>query len=118
MNYTFEDRQVWRNIWRQICEMSYFRKNITNEFIVEEDYELLALIKYTDYDELTLDSVWEEISKQKDPVTGRYIEPMVVPEFTKLHVPYELFYCLGVDSWFKDSFPNCVVSYWEPMPAS
>ena len=60
----------------------------------------------------TLDSVWEKFSNQKDEF-GKFIEPQVVPELVKLHVPYALFHCLGVNSWFEHSFPNCVVSFWE-----
>ena len=92
------------DIWTQICEMAYYGKNITDKLIVQEDYELL--------EDPTLDSVWEKFSNQKDEF-GKFIEPQVVPELVKLHVPYALFHCLGVNSWFEHSFPNCVVSFWE-----
>ena len=106
--------------------MCYHGANIQEEMITTPGYfqvdEELMLSKcekeqtqfygqrYAINDEqLTLDHTWKEYSLN----AGLGFNPLVVPEFKRLHVPAHLFYTLGVDSWFKHSFPNCTVTFWE-----
>ena len=56
-------------------------------------------------DEITLDYMWEFYSR-------KYRNCGIVPELKRLHVPRELFMCLGVQKWFEYSFPNCLVTFW------
>jgi hypothetical protein len=57
---------------------------------------------------ITLDHMWSYYSK----VHGTK-EPKVVPQFEKLHVPRALFKSLGIGPWFRYSFPNCTITFWD-----
>ena len=58
-----------------------------------------------DYEHLTLESVWEIVSKNSG-------DPKVVPELKEVHAPHVLFECIGVYQWFAYSFPNCKLYLW------
>jgi len=51
-------------------------------------------------------------SARRDP-DGNYVDPVVVPELKEIYVPRILFTCLGVFTWFRHSFPNCQILFWE-----
>ena len=124
--FSGETVYAWKRVWKAICDMCYHGANIQEEMITTPGYfqvdEELMLSKcekeqtqfygqrYAINDEqLTLDHTWKEYSLN----AGLGFNPLVVPEFKRLHVPAHLFYTLGVDSWFKHSFPNCTVTFWE-----
>lgn len=62
---------------------------------------------HNEYD-ITLDYTWKIYSK-----AFKTKMPHVIPELKRLHVPRILFEELGIRPWFKYSFPNCVVTFWE-----
>jgi hypothetical protein len=106
----------WPALWKTICEMSYYRRCLTDQILVEiEDYELLEMYKNMNPNEfrgLTIDYMWKDYSETRDYL-NKYIEPQVVPELKYLFVPRILFETLGVYTWFQFSFPNCKVEFWE-----
>ena len=90
--------------WRQICDMAYFRSHIVDEIIVGEHNNITEKAR--------LDYHWKQYSSLKDP-RGDFIEALVVPELKYIRVPYNLFHTEGVYAWFRHSFPNCVITFWE-----
>lgn len=117
----------WDYIWRLLIDMAYSSKNIhlksiiiQSGSIVEHDdtrvtvrEKELASVHAKFYEKsdstndefLTLEHAWRKY--------GRHEMPKVVPELERLFVPRVLFNCLGVTSWFRHSFPNCKIAYWE-----
>lgn len=105
----------WQVIWQGICHMAYNRKDISHTVLVEKfNYnEILGyMINAKNFEEITLDYTWKQVSSQKNQ-DGTYIQPLVVPEVKNMYVPRILFDCPGVFHWFQHSFPNCSISYWE-----
>jgi hypothetical protein len=106
---------TWQSVWRQVCDMAYYRKNVTTHIhINERNYpELLEYMKNAkNFDQITLDYTWAQTSSVKN-ADGTHIEVCVVPELLDICVPRILFETLGVYSWFKHSFPKCVILFWE-----
>jgi hypothetical protein len=106
------DKQYWQEIWTQICNMAYYRTNITDRIHIRINENLFSELKKIDYKEYTFDHVWYEISKNKNP-DGLHIDALIVPELKEIYVPRVLFECAGVYAFFTYSFPNCIISYWE-----
>jgi hypothetical protein len=108
--------EKWQTIWQQVCEMAYYKKNIVQQLQIPiDDYDSLITYKNIhrdQFDELMLDFTWKRFSQNRD-ANGNFIEAMVVPELTFIYVPRILFETIGVYSWFKFSFPNCVICFWE-----
>jgi hypothetical protein len=109
MKFSREKVSQWQTVWSQICDMAYLRENITDKIIVHPESEL-ASAHYSNNscpnaDEITLDYTWEIYSK-------KYKDVHVVPEFKELFIPKALFDTLGVNQWFRHSFPNCTVQFW------
>jgi hypothetical protein len=105
----------WQVIWQRICDMAYSRKHISHTVLVEKfNYtEILGyMINASNFEQITLDYIWKQVSSQKNP-DGSYIQPLVVTELKEMYVPRILFSTPGVFHWFKHSFPNCSISYWE-----
>ena len=106
----------WQLIWKHLCDMAYYRKNISSQLLIPiHDYGSLEKMKNSNSEKfykMTLDYTWNKISKRRDP-EGNFIEPQVVPELTYMYVPRFLFEELGIYMWFKFSFPNCVIHFWE-----
>lgn len=108
--------EKWQTIWQQVCEMAYYKKNVVEQLQISvDDYD--SLIRYKNnhrdqFDELMLDFTWKQFSQNRD-TNGNFIEALVVPELTFIYVPRILFETIGVYSWFKFSFPNCVIYFWE-----
>ena len=108
--------EKWQAIWKQVCEMSFYRKNIVEQLQISiDDYE--SLLKYkniysNEFEKLTLDFTWKQFSQIRD-TSGVFIDTKVVPEITFIYVPRILFETLGVYAWFKSSFPFCVICFWE-----
>lgn len=124
--YSGETINKWKLVWSSICDMCYNNSNIREEIIAEPgtiqvDEELVLNASEKDHaqfygrrycindEQLLLDTVWKEYS-QKAGIGGTL---HVVPEFKRLHVPANLYYTMGVDSWFRECFPNCKVTFWE-----
>lgn len=82
--------------------MAYYRKNVVSEFIVDGLYD--ELLKLKNLEELTLDFQWKNYQQLK---------PLIIPELKYIYVPRILFESLGVYAWFKYSFPNCKIEFWE-----
>jgi hypothetical protein len=119
--YSEETVLAWQTVWKTICDMSYHNTNIQEKIVTTPGYfqmdDKVMLNKdeqaqtyfysqrYPNNDEqLTLDYIWKKYSSAK---------PHVVREFRYLHVPYSLYYVIGVNSWFRECFPNCKVTFWE-----
>jgi hypothetical protein len=117
--------EAWQEIWDRICKMAYENKDIcerivtrpgilhVNGHIVSDKRESTHSAEYARREPvnsyfLTLENVW----KQYSHFHGTQL-PGVVPEFKELVVPYSLYNCLGVQAWFRHSFPNCKVFYWD-----
>ena len=107
--------QKWQAIWKQVCDMSYRRENITSIIYVPIS-EYTTLLEYrkhsTNFDKITLDCEWQKISVILDK-HGDFLEALIVPELKEIYVPRILFEAIGVYPWFKHSFPNCTIVFWE-----
>jgi hypothetical protein len=122
--YSYETILSWKVVWDKICRMAYENEKPVSEIVVIPDRVRIEGIavpmdekeqsKYysrglpMNYEVITLDHMWSYYSK----VHGTK-DPKVVPEFQKLHVPRGLFSSLGVGPWFRYSFPNCTITFWE-----
>jgi hypothetical protein len=110
--FKFRDDVVtqWQNVWKQLCTMAYTRENITDQLLIipQSSNENTFYERNTcpNNEEITLDYTWKEFSK-------KYHDALVVPELKMIFVPRVLFECLGVYSWFKFSFPNCTIMFWD-----
>jgi hypothetical protein len=93
---------MWQETWQKLCDMAYYRKNVVSEFIVDGLYD--ELLKLKNLEELTLDFQWKNYQQLK---------PLIIPELKYIYVPRILFESLGVYAWFKYSFPNCKIEFWE-----
>lgn len=91
----------WQNIWKDVCEMAYEKATPIEKIIIEPNE-----FQYTE--ENTLTYMWKKYSKKHGPIM-----PGIVYEFKELYVPKVLFEDLGIQTWFRYSFPNCKVSYWQ-----
>ena len=116
---------IWQVVWHKLCSMAYTRSNICRSIVIKpgpmiinnryvlDKRELSHSREYSrieplNRDKLTLEYMWKKYSHAYG---NKY--PEVVPELKELVVPYSLFVCLGVNSWFRHSFPNCKVRFWE-----
>jgi hypothetical protein len=121
-NHTIE---AWQSVWDKICKMSYDGTDVCEEIvttpgimhingrILNNKYKSDHIIEYSRLEPvntyfLTLENVWKQYSSFHGPQPVK-----VIPEFKKLVVPRCLYECLGVQQWFRYSFPNCQVTYWD-----
>ena len=105
----------WQTVWQQLCDMAYYRKNISPMISVDRDnyYDLLRYrVSAENFDQITLYYMWKQTSSVQK-LDGTPIEPLVVPELLEIYVPRVLFETLGVYQWFKHSFPMCSILFWE-----
>lgn len=123
----FEEHTVeqWQQVWDTICRMAYERTTpcekittvpgfvhingeITNDKTEKtHSYEYSRCQPVNTYF-LTLDNMWKQYSR----LYGSRM-PDVVPELKELFVPRVLYESLGISNWFRHSFPNCKVTFWE-----
>lgn len=106
--------EEWQAIWQQICDMTYHGKNIVDHVYTTPN-DIGDVEKYknaSNFELITLDHVWSLVSRCKDE-NGRFLQPRVVPELQEIYVPGILFETMGVYQWFKHSFPNCSILFWE-----
>lgn len=122
--YSYETILAWKVVWEKICRMAYENEKPVPELIVVPHHVRMEGIavpmnekQQADYyskwiplnsDVITLDHMWKYYSKVHSTKM-----PKVVPEFEKLHIPRSLFQSLGVGPWFRHSFPNCMVTFWD-----
>lgn len=123
----YEDSTIieWQNVWDIICKMTYEGTNKCENIITKPGNLYIDGRKVYDKREkthsreylrlepdniylLTLDNVWKQYSSYYGTK-----ELIIVPEFKKLVVPYPLFHSIGIPQWFRYSFPNCEVIYWN-----
>jgi len=100
--------EKWKQFWRQLCDMAYYRKNIVEKLIVlpksERDTQIYLNGGLKNEKEICFDTVWKEYS---------YVgNTQVVPELKELYVPCDLFVCPGVWSLMNYCFPNCKIVFW------
>ena len=112
MELTNEQIKKWQTVWQRVCNLAFFRKDIVTRIIVDYTDDIKKYMSCRNFEEITLDYTWKIYSSIKDE-NGNYIEALVVPELEQLCVPHAIFEALGVYAWFKHSFPNCVISFWE-----
>lgn len=124
---TYEGHTVeaWQQVWDRICRMAYEGKDVCEKIVTKpgltyidgkiisnstESYHnrIYRNVEPINYYFLTLENVWKQYSQLYHPS-----DPKVIPEFKELVVPYCLYNCLGVQSWFRHSFPNCKVYFWD-----
>ncbi len=115
----------WQYVWDLICKMAYEGTGICEKIVtspgilhingevIKDNTELRHASEYakTSYMNtyfLTLDNIWKQYSK----FYGTKM-PGIVPELTEIVVPFALYNELGVNPWFRHSFPNCKVTFWE-----
>lgn len=116
---------AWQDVWDKICKMAYEGKDVCEKIVTRpgilhingqvlhdstESTHSREYNRHTPVNSyfLTLENVW----KQYSSFYGSQM-PQVVSEFKELIVPYSLYNCLGVQSWFRHSFPNCKVYFWD-----
>ena len=123
----FEEHTIeaWQQVWDIVCKMSYENTNICEKIITTPGFlhingklnndktEITHSHEYSRSQPLntyflTLDNIWKQYSKFHGLKMVH-----VVPEFKELFVPRVLFDSLGVSNWFRYSFPNCKVTFWE-----
>jgi hypothetical protein len=110
MYYTFGTIAHWQRAWRVICDMAYDSNAIQYETITihsddsdREDARAYGGYTVQNQHLICLDEVWRSYDKKA---------PFVNKTLKQVYVPRVLFNCLGVQNWFKFSFPNCEVHYW------
>lgn len=108
--YSFKTIAEWQKVWRVICDMAYDPIATQHESIIvtsenSEKDDARGYGSYTVQNQhlICLDEVWRAYDK---------CSPFINKKLLKLHVPQVLFRCLGINSWFSFSFPNCEVTYW------
>lgn len=122
--YGNETVSGWNEVWEKICKMTYENDTPVSEIITSPGFMTVHNIEYpidkitqsqyytdgvpANAEVITMDYMWDIYSKKHGPNM-----PKPVPELEKLHVPRSLFECLGIHSWFRHSFPNCKITYWE-----
>jgi hypothetical protein len=99
MNYSPE---MWQETWKKLCDMAYYRKNVVSEIVTDGTYE--ELLQSKNIEEMSLDFQWKNYNSLK---------PLVINELKYIFVPKILFESLGVYAWFRYSFPNCRIDFWE-----
>ena len=82
--------------------MAYYRKNVVSEIVTDGTYE--ELLHSKNIEEMSLDFQWKNYNSLK---------PLVINELKYIFVPKILFESLGVYAWFRYSFPNCRIDFWE-----
>lgn len=117
--------EAWQSVWDRICRMAYEGKDVcesittrpgimhVNGRVIHDSRESSHSNEYSRCNPvnsyfITLDNIWKQYSQFHSPQM-----PKVIPEFKELVVPYALYECLGVHSWFEHSFPNCKVYFWD-----
>ena len=100
----------WQEFWGRLCDMAYLRKGIVEELSIlpigDNQPAFYERNKCSNMSDITLEHTWKKYSSE-------FSDVQIVPELKNLYVPASLFSCLGVNSWFKYSFPNCKVQFWE-----
>ena len=94
---------TWQSVWQTICKMAYENEPPYERIIIQPE-----VIELSINEEDTLDYTWKIYSKKHGTTM-----PKVVPEFKELYVPRHLFEDLGIYPWFRHSFPNCEIHFWE-----
>ena len=113
-----EELQRWQLFWKRLLDMTYYRKGIETELFAEQtdgDYDNIILWneKTDQIMTITFDRMWRAYSELRND-RGVFLDPQPVPELRHLYVPRILFECLGVYTFFRVCFPNCIISFWEP----
>lgn len=122
--YGYETTSKWQAVWSDLCRMAYEThfcetlmtypdsvefEDVVHDTLPESAHSRFYAKQSPDNSEvLTLDYTWKRYSR-----TYADKMPRVVPTFKHLRVPKALFESLGVAAWFKHSFPNCKVTYWD-----
>ena len=94
---------TWESVWKCICEMAYENRPPCEKIIMKP-----GEIENSTKEEDTLTYTWKIYSKKHGSTM-----PGVVPEFKELYIPRHLFQDHGVYPWFRHSFPNCQIHFWE-----
>jgi len=97
--------KYYQDIWEQLCDMAYLNERVTEEVVILPLNPMFFRNARSFPYEITFDYTWDIYSK-------KYPDSGIVPELKKLHVPLELIDSLGVQTWLKHTFPNCLVTFW------
>lgn len=125
-NYSQETVDDWSQVWETICKMAYEGKQTTsailttpsfmmveesaNDNLSEGEHSSYYRKKYPDNEyDITLDCTWKKYSRMYSHMK----DPLINLGFERLHVPRPLFESLGIYPWFRYSFPNCKITFWE-----
>jgi hypothetical protein len=108
--YTFATIGEWQKVWQIICDMAYDSKAEQYEDIIvrsadsdKDDARGYGAYTVQNQHLICIDEVWRRYDKK---------QPFINKTLKSLYVPRVLFYCLGIQNWFKFSFPNCKIYYW------
>lgn len=117
--------ESWQYVWDKICKMAYEGQGICESIVtrpgilhidgrvIQDKTEVTHSKEYARQSNmnsyfLTLDNIWKQYSHLHNTKM-----PGVVPELKELVVPFVLYNDLGIEPWFRYSFPNCKVTFWE-----
>jgi len=110
MYYSFATISEWQKLWRVVCDLAYNPNAKQYESVSvysynseSQDARLYGSYTVQNQHLICLDEVWRSYDKSL---------PFVNKTLKRLYVPRVLFNCMGVQNWFKFSFPNCEVTYW------
>lgn len=106
----------WQTMWTSLLNMTYYGRDIVSSIDTTNISVYRSWVNEENFEEVTFEHMWKEFSKLKD-TDGKCVEPQVVHELKKLHVPLFLFQCLGCFVFMKHCFPDCEVTYWEDSTA-
>jgi hypothetical protein len=108
--YSFATVAKWQKLWHILCDMAYDSKAEQYEDIIvysddsdKEDARAYAGHTVQNQHLICIEEVWRRYDKK---------QPFVNKNLKSIYVPRVLFYCLGIQNWFKFSFPNCEIFYW------
>lgn len=127
IDYLPETINKWQYAWRHLLDIAYKNENIESFVILpgvirhftDDNEHFQIMDSYSDHihfmktftstniDEIEFDYTWKRYEKKEMPPVNKNLRELIVPQV--------LFYCLGISSFMKHTFPNCKVKFWEDM---
>ena len=109
--YDINTVSSWQKVWDRILSMAYLEANKVEKLLVftkdSSDNTFYKRKIPRNYPDINFEYAWSEFTRNYKG------EIQIVPELKEIFVPRSLFECVGVYSFFKYSFPNCVIRFWD-----